>query len=325
MRTWYYPSPCGDYRLNSRDEKTCVLTVIDPTPGEIADLSRLLEKARAKQWCSQAEGIGATGKTELLLTAPVHEVGAVLFTAPKGRPLLTVASEGGRVTVVFDSGEPEQTALVPHEDATPAVPEKDKKALVKSERATSVSRPRVAGRGDCPETLASEVLAANCTAEQWDMWTKRGFLLAHGNLSGHTYRVAHRKRHVGRGLQDTVAVDLDEGAGPVMASDWMLPPPEEVLSIKLVLEHREHWLRHPQGMPEAREMIFADPFPELSMRDHKEAGKVALFEFNLQQILQGNQPLLPARALPRKSRAAVRARQRALRRSIVRLRPPRRG
>lgn len=117
-------------------------------------------------------------------------------------------------------------------------PESEPKAAV------SVSRPTPC----CPDCEpgaigpASEVLLAFLSPEQHADWAEHRAFRVCGQLSGHDYLVMHRHhpvaiasgRHV-YDLTDDARMDFH---------DVSLPPEEEALSAKLILEHAEPWLRN---------------------------------------------------------------------------------
>jgi hypothetical protein len=292
MKTWYRPSFCGDFRLEATGERSCVLVAENPTPSEVKILGVLLKGARASGWCSDVQGISLVGKSEVPLMASVDVVGRGIF-AGGGEPLgvvgpvlITAFSEGGKITSVWDTTEEKQL---------PDAPKKGGKAV------TTRKPRRGRSTGDCPESLASEVLQAFSTPEQWAQWECGGAMIIHGGLTGRRYRLAHRKRHVQTGNQVAVAVGLDDRdrynygsmPAPVLAFDWMLPPPEEVLSIKLVLEHREHWLRNKGSMPSAEQELFADPFPGEVEATDLEVDRLWYFEGMMRGFLQGASMVSP--------------------------------
>lgn len=256
---WYRPTFCGDIRLSADpdDEHKSVLIVVDPTPFDMKLLEELFTTAREKGWCGPAVGVAPIGETRIVLSERVEFVGCVLFGAQPGkRPCLSVAVKGDKIVTTFGSGEPRP----------------DPASLVPVEAIATVDRP-VAGTQsrDCPESLASEVLRRMVPPAAWACWEKNAYLVVEGNLTGHRYRVAHRRHATARG-QGAVAFDLDDQV-PLNAGNWTLPPPEEALSFALILAHREHWLRCPpifhqfRYLPKSGIEQFSDPFPETTVRD----------------------------------------------------------
>jgi hypothetical protein len=68
----------------------------------------------------------------------------------------------------------------------------------------------------------------------------------HGGLSGNRYILAHRHSERAR-RQGRICFDVDDQM-VVHFHDWTVPPEEEVLAAKLILEHREPWLRNEATM-----------------------------------------------------------------------------
>lgn len=249
LRKWYYPSWCGDYRLEARMRDTnggyrdpgaeevpevCVLTVTDPTPAEIEELALFLEKAKWQGWASKLAGLRETGTSQLEIKAPLWEAAHVLLgldEKPREGLLTTVVSENGEVRA-FDTSQGKMLTRA---------------EVVEGARAVTTRRPTLCCPSCAPgaEMRASRVLRAFCTPAQWQTWVERGYLICVGNLSGDAYRVAHRHSPLGI-KQGKCAWDLTYSH--VMHAHYaFLPPPEEVLALKLTLEHREHWIRNGSG------------------------------------------------------------------------------
>jgi hypothetical protein len=89
---------------------------------------------------------------------------------------------------------------------------------------------------------ASEVLLDFLAGDQHEDWRDRRYIQVRGGRTGHTYLVAHRNSQTAVEL-GRVCFDLDDRT-VLHFHDNSVPPEEEVLGIKLVLEHREHWLRN---------------------------------------------------------------------------------
>lgn len=250
MRAWYIPSHTGDFRLEKHPDNDghCLLTVEDPTPGEIAKLGSFLATGRQRRWVDKALGISPTGRTELVVQAPLTKAGPVLAgdTMP-GRGVLTVVkSNQGTLMCVADETQGTELAAALNE---PKAKEPETPRLEpppKPAAATTMRRPTTC----CPHPLpvegplkrASRVLREFSTPSQWRSWVENGFLYCIGGLTGHRYRICHRN-HPLAAAQGKIARDIDNGV-TIHCWDWSVPPAEEVLAVKLILETREPWLRN---------------------------------------------------------------------------------
>lgn len=242
LEVWYHPSWSGDFRLEAASDAACTLTVVDPTPDEQLRLGEFLDKVRKKGWLSKLAGIAEKGETRLELGVSVAEAGKVLLKRgerPRTGLLTAVRFAGGQIEADTDAG---QVAAV------------DAKAAATVRRPTLCCPDPVPG----PDRRASEVLRAFCTRRQWESWERDGFLVARGQLSGHRYRVAHRHSGLAR-RQSKVAWDLDD-RHVVHCYDWAVPPAEEALAIKLVLEHAEPWIRNCSGYFDGPGPHYDNPF-----------------------------------------------------------------
>jgi hypothetical protein len=236
MKRWFFPSWSGDFRLEEDGDKS-ILTVIKPTPAEIDKLDIFLEKAREKKWVRQHIGFIPDGEIKIEVAASVQDAGKMFIgEKPKGK-LTAIRSEDGKVTAIWDE-----------------------KGLDKAEEAATVRRPTLCCPTPVPgpDQRASEVLQAFCTPRQWKDWCEDGFLRCYGNLSGRLYEVLHRHHPI---AIERGKITYDVEAGCVMhCYDWSVPPAEEVLSIKLVLEHAEHWIRNLSGCLRWNGDTYRDPF-----------------------------------------------------------------
>lgn len=238
MERWYIPSWCGDFRLEAASDDVCKLLVTDPTPAEIMQLGKFLTTARKKGWCSPVCGVSEKGESVLTLKVPVEKAGLELLSRgetkglKKRKAILTaVVSTSGEV-VAIAGGE----ALAESMDKL-----KDKKEAVTTKRPTPCCPTPIDG----PDRRASEVLQAFSTTRQWQDWMEHGFLVCYGNLTGHPYRVCHRHTDLAK-QQNKITWDLHDDH-VMHCYDWSVPPAEEVLGVKLCLEHAENWLRNRSG------------------------------------------------------------------------------
>lgn len=119
-------------------------------------------------------------------------------------------------------------------------PVKDDKPLA----AVSVKRPTPC----CPQCEsgsigpATEVLLSFLTKQQHDDWSKKRVIQVEGGTTGHRYLVTHRNSRLAA-KWGKICFDSDD-RDVLHFHDWSVPPEEEVLATKLILENREHWLRN---------------------------------------------------------------------------------
>jgi len=153
-------------------------------------------------------------------------------------------------------------------EATPESPTAEVVAAAPETPASTATEPKAAATPSCPQCQpgaiapASEVLLSFLSESQHDDWARSRFIVAQGGLSGHNYLIAHRHtrlaQHVGR-----ICYDLDARC-VVHFHDWRVPPEEEVLAAKLILESRfEPWLRNEAtmlGCWDNSTLVFKNPF-----------------------------------------------------------------
>ena len=139
---------------------------------------------------------------------------------------------------------PEQANLSPHQREAPEPKKEEETKPAKTEKAATVKRPTPS----CPKCMpgaiepANEVLQSFLTEEQHELWAKDRAIVVRGGITGHRYLVSHRHgRHAIKAGK--ICFDLDD-LGVLHFHDNSVPPEEEVLATKLILEHREPWLRH---------------------------------------------------------------------------------
>jgi len=227
---WSIPSWNGDYRIGPEGDDKCSLTVVKPTEREKEILAAFLKKARGKKWTG-AEEI-PLDDVKLVLDAPVAKVAPVLvkLARPKTSTVTAVKFEDGKLNVVEGTDEEEL------ETAT--------KGESKPKAAVSVKRHTMS----CPQCVpgaigpATEVLLEFLTPQQHEDWARFRAIEVTGHLSGHRYILAHR--HSASALNfGRICWDVDDEA-VVHFHDLTVPPEEEILAAKLMLEHREPWLRN---------------------------------------------------------------------------------
>ena len=227
LKVWFVPTLSGDYRLevDPKNPEHTILTVEDPTPGEITQLRRFLEELRHRGAVDVLAGISHTGRSEVAITRTLAEAANLLVLATKtGATWTAVRAKDGAISLVTDA-------------ATPA------EVLDKMPDAVAAVTVNPVGKG-CPPAhrvnrRASEVLRTFCTASQWANWQKDGTMTVVGGLSGRRYRLLHRDVAALRGRHYVLH---DEDGVDVCTWDHSVAPEEEALAIKLTLEHHEGYL-----------------------------------------------------------------------------------
>lgn len=232
MKWWAFPSWNGDFRLVAGDNQTSQLLIMQPTLHETQLLREFLIAANRKGWTRETlrENEIVTTRT-IVLTAPLAKTGPALMrkVKPKDRTLTAVAFKNGHLEVA-------ETASLTALAARAAGDE--------GARAVSVARPTPSCPDCVPGAIASanEVLQAFLTAKQHADWAVHRAITVYGGQSSHRYLVAHRHSTIARQLR-RICYDLDDHF-ELHFHDWSVPPEEEVLATKLILEHREPWLRN---------------------------------------------------------------------------------
>jgi hypothetical protein len=271
---WFFPQYCGDFRIVEVDDSTyreqasrdsCVLEIVDPTAHELKLLNAFLDDARAKKWTpiTKIAPVEVDGKRrqEILLSAPLPEAGRLLYTRlrPGDRTITAVRSEGGKVQI-FEAADLANIDEALKPDAIIPAPEpkkpKTEPAAVSSQRPTP----------SCPQCVpgavsrASEVLLTFLSPEEHETWASERFITVEGGISGHRYMLAHR--HSSYAVKcGRICYDLDDDV-VVHFHDNSVPPEEEVLAAKLILQNREPWLRNEATLFHAprAEHVFKNPF-----------------------------------------------------------------
>lgn len=195
-----------------------------------------------------------------------------------------------------DSGNPKPAK----EDSPHRKEAEEPKAIEKKEpeveKAVTVRRPTPS----CPRCLpgsveaADEVLQSFLTEEQHEMWAKERAIEVTGHLSGHRYIVSHRNgRHAQRAGK--ICFDQDD-CGVLHFHDNTVPPEEEVLATKLMLEHRENWLRHEAScLGGDFDWVFKNPFGDGGdgVKDSVFAGQIGNFMRGFLMTFEGGKFALP--------------------------------
>jgi hypothetical protein len=270
---WFFPAWNGDFRLEpvldpapeggyregapAQDPVAtkCRLVVLKPTAGEREILAKYLAVAAEKKWlegiadfiAKMAEG---DGDCEIPLEAKISDAGAELvrIMKPADRTITAVSFSDGRIKVA-ESAELKAVAKLAAEG--------EKK---QAKAAASVARPTPC----CPNCYtgaiapATEVLLSFLDEEQHEQWARTRTLVAYGGQTGHRYLLAHRHTKAAERIT-RVCYDLDDQA-VVHFHQHEVPPEEEILAAKLILEHREPWLRNEATMLGAGKQVFKNPF-----------------------------------------------------------------
>ncbi len=292
---WYIPTWNGDIRfqMDLNDPNRTLITVIQPTPGEIEKLRKLTAAFKEKEWITRAlwSSGGSMKEQVAYVDAPILDVAPFLVASYKpGKAVLTALKyDDGTVEAIEQKpgfwaaigemfkGAPTRTIqeveldedvvkvkgdharevamrkeqaekkaqaeAKKRQEAEAQKREADRKRRAKA--ATTVSRPTVC----CPRcvagdlTPAGEVLYAFLAEDEKRQWEKDHSIIVYGGITGHAYLISHRH---GRWAikHGKICQDLTNGT-TLHFHDHSVPPEEEVLAAKLILEHREHWLRVP--------------------------------------------------------------------------------
>jgi hypothetical protein len=240
---WFIPSWNGDLRLvpSEKDPKHTTLEIEKPTAGERAIVAAMAPVFIERGWIDKLtvpppHRLFDRAK-RFELKAPLEEVGPVVakLMKPQDAVLSAIRFRDGRVETCSGTlAELEQVA----KDAAAAPPEKAPEA------AATVKRPTPSCPACIPGAIepAKEVLLAFLSEEEHASWATHRAIEVVGGLSGHRYLLAHRHSPLAQ-RWGRICFDLEHEA-VVHFHDWTVPPEEEVLAAKLILEHREPWLRN---------------------------------------------------------------------------------
>lgn len=243
---WYLPSWNGDIRAEQAPdwEDRTRITIIEPTTAELLTLGRLEHQFRENGWYDADAALwvpvqdrrrkGAK-RQEVIIAAPLNDVAPLMVENYKpGEQTLTA--------IVYRDGEVETVDGTQGSEALAEVA--DKAVKKKAKKGASVKRATPC----CPQCElgsvepASEVLLDFLNEREHKTWSDDRHIVVRGNRTGHRYLIAHRNSPTAVRL-GRACFDLDDRT-VLHFHDNSVPPEEEVLGIKLVLEHREHWLRN---------------------------------------------------------------------------------
>ncbi len=258
---WYLPSWNGDVRIEAVGESQSKVVVIDPTPAELLALDRLEVLFAKKTWLKDAWLASGTklwtqgtayktgARQETILHAPLSKVAPVVVKALKaGKQTLTaVVLKDGRVETVEGTDQVKLEPLAA-------------KAETEGKAAATVKRPTPC----CPDCYvdacapATEVLLDFLSPEEHEDWAKHRAIVVEGGITGNRYLISHR-HGLYAARNGRICYDLDDQV-VVHFHDQRVPPEEEVLAAKLILEHAEPWLRNEATMFGGGRDVFKNPF-----------------------------------------------------------------
>lgn len=283
MRAWYIPSWNGDFRIVKKTDKQSRLLIEKPSPNEaklLDDAGKLfVEKGWLAKWdpISEKKFGWWTKRLEVVIDAPVENAAPVIAGLLRPGPaVLTALKLTNGMIVTTDESLGEDLGLETYRSVPKTTPaekadtkseeklkeEKLAKSDPKPDKAATVRRPTPS----CPQCVpgsiepAKEVLLSFLDDEEHESWAKERCIVVRGGMSHHRYLLAHRHspraQRIGR-----MCFDLDNQT-VVHFHDWRVPPEEEVLAAKLILEHREPWLRNEATMLgcETKENVYKNPF-----------------------------------------------------------------
>ena len=225
LRYWFVPAHCGDFRLEKDGDNASILSVVDPTADDLLKLLPFLSEAAKRGWTTVAAlRVQPVGETKITLGVSLPEAGKLLADTVHGE-----ADSSQWTAVRYEKG----VLLI---DGTDLPAEKEKEP----EAAVTVKAPK---RG-CPrptpaDVRAGQVLSMFSTRRQMDSWRTHGFMPVVGGSTGKLYNLYHRNVAHHKGLERLLIRAEDQR--PVCIYDPRVPPAEEVLAIKLAIEHRENW------------------------------------------------------------------------------------
>lgn len=259
----YVPSWNGDFRLEDDGKGNVRLVVHDPTPHEQKIVEEFLRRAASKGWVSEQERdaiFDAGTRREVTISAPLAKASKILIklARPKKQTLTAVSFSDGKLSVV--EGADDRALAKIEEVVKKAAAAEDPEHPAK---AASVRRPTPC----CPicevgsVAPASEVLLSFLSEEEHETWARERAIVVTGGLTGHRYVLAHRRSAVAA-LNTKMCFDLDDGQ-ILHFHDNSVPPEEEVLAAKLILEHREPWLRNEATLLSGTNMKFKNPFGDI--------------------------------------------------------------
>lgn len=260
----FLPSWNGDFRLEGNGEAASVLLMHEPTAQERVVVGTFLAAAKKSKWWkgdAPEKGQPYTGSEMVInIEAPLAKASKALIKVarPADRTLTAVKFASGKMEVVEGAGV---AALEKVEKtvAAAAAEEKAGGAGGGTAAAASVKRPTPC----CPQCMpgaikpATEVLLSFLSPAQHEQWMSERAMLVEGGLSGHQYLIAHRNSSIAQKV-GKICFDVTDQT-VIHFHDWSVPPEEEVLAAKLIMEHAEPWLRNEATTFGAR-LRYKNPF-----------------------------------------------------------------
>jgi hypothetical protein len=238
---WHIPSWNGDFRFEECSEGTVRLAVERPTPAELEAIRRWAAIAKRKGWLPKDFELDP-----LAPYAPIEGIEAPLTDVAAPMAKLLGHGKVGQITALaFEGGKVKVTEVI-GEEALPRWMKKEiAGAKTRAAAAVTVARPKLS----CPECegrpegerKACDVLWAFLDPDQRREWLSSQRITAIGSRTGHAYDLAPRDSPRA-GARGRICLDMDDLV-LLHNFDLSLPPEEELLQAKLVLEHREEWLR----------------------------------------------------------------------------------
>jgi hypothetical protein len=292
---WYIPSWHGDLRLvpYAENPRQTLMVIERPTPDEQKTINALGAEFAKRGWVDNwtkfttKNGLFSAKRWEFVINAPLVDLGPVVASIVKPGPAVLTAITFENGLCVTSSGGPAELAAlaksVYRESAAESAPDvvgelkpvvevvvdkkQEKKELaIEPKAAATVSRPTPC----CPQCMvgavepATEVLLSFLDPEQHASWARDRTITVEGGLTGNSYLLAHRNSKTAAKI-GRICYDLDDQC-VVHFHDLTVPPEEEVLAAKLILEHREPWLRNEAtmlGLRGDRGIVFKNPFGDL--------------------------------------------------------------
>lgn len=282
MRAWYIPAWNGDFRLVQVKGKDQSRLIIEkPSPNEALLLDTAGKLFVEKGWLTEWKPISGkkfgwwNKRLEVVIDASVDKAGPVVAGLLRPGPAVLTAlklTNGLIVTTDQTLGEdlgletyrhvPKPEPIQDIAEKPPKKKEPEKAITKEADSAATVRRPTPS----CPQCVpgsiepATEVLLSFLNNDEHEQWKTERAIVIRGGLSQHRYLLAHR--HTPRAQKiGRMCYDLDDDT-VVHFHDWRVPPEEEVLGAKLILEHREPWLRNEATMLGAGQKrdVFKNPF-----------------------------------------------------------------